>query len=204
MSIDDQVLEVDKVKKSESGMIVDPVNHPSDQKVSEVLDLMSQYRISGVPVTQGDQLVGIVTNRDLRFESDLDKKVSAVMTKSNLVTVREGITLEESKAMLHKHRIEKLLVVDSSGKLVGLITIKDIEKIKKYPNACKDQIGRLRAGAAVGIGPDHDGKGQGSVQCRCGYYSDRRFPWPLPPALLMRSKNSSPISRTWNWSPETW
>ncbi|SHJ25629.1 inosine-5'-monophosphate dehydrogenase [Desulfatibacillum alkenivorans DSM 16219] len=154
MSIDDQVLEVDKVKKSESGMIVDPVTIRPDQKVSEVLDLMSQYRISGVPVTQGDQLVGIVTNRDLRFEIDLDKKVSSVMTKSNLVTVREGITLEESKAMLHKHRIEKLLVVDSSGKLVGLITIKDIEKIKKYPNACKDSIGRLRCGAAVGIGPD--------------------------------------------------
>ncbi|MBI9076507.1 MAG: IMP dehydrogenase [Desulfatibacillum sp.] len=154
MSIDDQVLEVDKVKKSESGMIVDPVIIHPDQKVSEVLALMSQYRISGVPVTKGDQLVGIVTNRDLRFETDLDKKVSSVMTKSNLVTVREGITLEESKAMLHKHRIEKLLVVDSAGKLMGLITIKDIEKIKKYPNACKDHIGRLRAGAAVGIGPD--------------------------------------------------
>lgn len=154
MSIVDQVLEVDKVKKSESGMIVDPVIISPDQKVSQVLDLMEKYRISGVPVTSGEKLVGIVTNRDLRFESDLDKKVSSVMTKTNLVTVREGITLEESKALLHKHRIEKLLVVDAKGKLVGLITIKDIEKIKKYPNSCKDKMGRLRAGAAVGIGSD--------------------------------------------------
>ncbi len=160
MSIADQVLEVDKVKKSESGMIVDPVTIHPDQKVGEVLDLMQKYRISGVPVTRGDKLVGIVTNRDLRFETDGEQKVSAVMTKTNLVTVREGITLEESKTLLHKHRIEKLLVVDAKGKLVGLVTIKDIEKIKKYPHACKDNMGRLRAGAAVGVGPDMEERTQ--------------------------------------------
>ncbi|MDL1985344.1 MAG: IMP dehydrogenase, partial [Deltaproteobacteria bacterium] len=118
------------------------------------LKLMEEYRISGLPVTKGDQLVGIVTNRDLRFETNMEKKVSEVMTKENLVTVSEGITLEDSKKLLHKHRIEKLLVVDKNGRLTGMITIKDIEKIKKYPNACKDSMGRLRVGAAVGVGPD--------------------------------------------------
>jgi len=115
---------------------------------------MNKYRISGVPVTKGDKLVGIVTNRDLRFETNLDKKISEVMTKENLVKVSEGITLEDSKSLLHKHRIEKLLVVDNKDRLIGMITIKDIEKVKKYPNACKDKLGRLRVGAAVGVGPD--------------------------------------------------
>ncbi|MBC8199216.1 MAG: IMP dehydrogenase [Desulfobacteraceae bacterium] len=154
MSIKSQVLEVDKVKKSESGMIIDPITIHPDQLVHEVLKLMEQYRISGIPVTIGAKLVGIVTNRDLRFETDLQKKVSEVMTKENLVTVSEGITLEESKKLLHKHRIEKLLVVDKNGRLKGMITIKDIEKIKKYPNSCKDSMGRLRVGAAVGVGQD--------------------------------------------------
>ncbi|MGD8667136.1 MAG: IMP dehydrogenase [Desulfobacterales bacterium] len=154
MSVESQAMEVDKVKKSESGMIVDPVTINPEQKVGEVLKLMETYRISGVPVTKGDQLVGIVTNRDLRFETDLEKIVSDVMTKDNLVTVSEGISLEESKKLLHRHRIEKLLVVDPNGRLTGLITIKDIEKLKKYPNACKDRLGRLRVGAAVGVGPD--------------------------------------------------
>jgi IMP dehydrogenase len=154
MSIKSQVLEVDKVKKSESGMIIDPITVNPDQPVHEVLNLMEQYRISGLPVTKGDQLVGIVTNRDLRFETNMGRKVSEVMTQKNLVTVSEGITLEDSKKLLHKHRIEKLLVVDKDGRLTGMITIKDIEKIKKYPNACKDSMGRLRVGAAVGVGPD--------------------------------------------------
>jgi IMP dehydrogenase len=154
LEIKTQAMEVDKVKKSESGMIVDPVTIHPDQRVAEVLTLMEQYRISGVPVVKGDQLVGIVTNRDLRFESDMDKKVSEVMTKDRLVTVNEGIGLEESKKLLHQHRIEKLLVVDKKGRLTGLITIKDIEKIKKFPNASKDSKGRLRVGAAVGVGPD--------------------------------------------------
>jgi IMP dehydrogenase len=154
MSIENQVMEVDKVKKSESGMIVDPVTIHPDQKVFEVLQLMEKYRISGVPVVKGDQLVGIVTNRDLRFETQMDKAVSEVMTKDHLITVSEGISLEESKKLLHEHRIEKLLVVDQEGRLTGMITIKDIEKIKKYPNACKDRMGRLRVGAGIGVGPD--------------------------------------------------
>jgi len=154
MSIENQALEVDQVKKSESGMIIDPVTIHPDQKVQAVLDLMAKYRISGVPVVDGDRLVGIVTNRDLRFETDMEKKISAVMTKENLVTVPEGISLEESKKLLHQHRIEKLLVVDATGRLKGMITIKDIEKIKKYPKACKDDMGRLRVGAAIGVGPD--------------------------------------------------
>ncbi|CAB1061772.1 Inosine-5'-monophosphate dehydrogenase (EC / CBS domain [Olavius sp. associated proteobacterium Delta 1] len=154
LSINSQAMEVDKVKKSESGMIVDPVTIHPDQKVNEVITLMEQYRISGVPVTEGDQLVGIVTNRDLRFETDLDKRVAEVMTRDKLITVSEGINLDESKKLLHRHRIEKLLVVDKNGRLTGLITTKDIEKIKKFPNACKDSMGRLRVGAAVGVGPD--------------------------------------------------
>jgi len=154
MSIKSQTQEVDKVKKSESGMIVDPLTIDPDRPIHEVLELMERYHISGVPVVKEKRLVGIVTNRDLRFETDLTRKISKVMTKENLVTVSEGITLEESKKLLHKHRIEKLLVIDDKGCLKGLITIKDIEKLKKYPNACKDHLGRLRVGAAVGIGPD--------------------------------------------------
>ena len=151
MSIERQTLEVDKVKKSESGMIVDPITIGPEQKVKDALELMSRYKISGVPVVQGRRLVGILTNRDLRFETNLDQPVSRVMTKDRLVTVSQNISLEESKKLLHKHRIEKLLVVDDDFCLKGLITIKDIEKIQKYPNACKDQLGRLRVGGAVGI-----------------------------------------------------
>ncbi len=154
LSIEDQVIEVDRVKKSESGMIVDPVTVSPDVPISEVLNIMAKYRISGIPVTEGEKLVGIVTNRDLRFETQLAKPTREVMTSENLVTVTEKCSLEESKIMLHKHRIEKLLVVNKEGKLKGLITIKDIEKIKKYPNACKDSFGRLRAGAAIGVGSD--------------------------------------------------
>ncbi|MBT3259233.1 MAG: IMP dehydrogenase, partial [Deltaproteobacteria bacterium] len=154
MSIERQALEVKKVKKSESGMIVNPITIEPERKIHEVLEIMNQYKISGVPVVKGDSLVGIITNRDLRFETNLDHTVGSVMTKENLATAKAGITLEDSKAILHKRRIEKLLVVDDNGKLVGLITIKDIEKIKKYPNACKDDLGRLRVGAAVGVGED--------------------------------------------------
>ena len=154
MSVMSQAVEVDKVKKSESGMIVDPVTIHPDQKVAEIIKLMEKYRISGLPVVKGEQLVGIVTNRDLRFETDLSKTVAEVMTKDNLVTVPEGISLTDSKKLLHEHRIEKLLVVDPEGRLTGLITIKDLEKIKKYPFACKDHMGRLRVGGAVGVGPD--------------------------------------------------
>ncbi len=164
LSIESEAVEVDKVKKSESGMIVNPVTIHPDQLVHEVLNLMEKYRISGVPVTQEDRLVGIVTNRDLRFETDLGKKISEVMTKDNLITVSEGITLEDSKKLLHKHRIEKLLVVDDKDRLLGMITIKDIEKIKKYPKACKDSLGRLRVGAAVGVGPDMEERTEALLQ----------------------------------------
>jgi IMP dehydrogenase len=135
-------------------MIVDPVTAGPETLISEVMQIMSKYKISGVPVVDGDKLAGIVTNRDLRFETELNKPVKEVMTSENLITVPEKFTLEESKKILHKHRIEKLLVVDGNGFLKGLITIKDIEKIIKYPNACKDSYGRLRAGAAIGVGSD--------------------------------------------------
>jgi IMP dehydrogenase len=154
MSIERQAQEVNKVKKSESGMVVDPVTVGPDQNISDVLELMDRYHISGVPVVKGGQLVGIITNRDLRFETNVLLKVSEVMTKDNLITAPLGISLEESKRLLHKNRIEKLLVVDEEGKLQGLITIKDIMKIIRYPNACKDRLGRLRVGAAVGVGKD--------------------------------------------------
>ncbi len=154
MSIQRQAREVEKVKKSESGMILDPITVRPDQKIRDALEVMKKYGISGVPVTVEGKLVGILTNRDLRFETDLDKPVSEVMTKERLVTVPPGITLEESKSLLHKHRIEKLLVVDDEFRLKGLITIKDIEKTIKYPNACKDHWGRLRVGAAVGTSPE--------------------------------------------------
>ncbi|MFH0787289.1 MAG: IMP dehydrogenase, partial [Pseudomonadota bacterium] len=152
MDVKIQATEVEKVKKSESGMIVDPITMHPEQKVHEVLSVMERYHISGVPIVKGTKLVGIVTNRDLRFETNLQKKVSEVMTKDNLVTAKVGITLEASKALLHKNRIEKLLVVDHRGNLKGLITIKDIEKVKKFPLASKDGFGRLRVGAAVGVG----------------------------------------------------
>lgn len=155
LSIDSQAIEVDKVKRSEAGMIVDPVTMRPDQKIREALDLMAQYKISGVPVTDDrGHLVGILTNRDLRFETDLDKHIGELMTQENLVTVPEGTTLEEAKALLHKHRIEKLLVVDRGGNLKGLITVKDIQKMTEYPNACKDSLGRLRVAAAIGASGD--------------------------------------------------
>ncbi len=158
MPVAAQAAEVDKVKKSESGMIVDPITMDPDQRIYEALEIMKKYRISGVPVTRRGKLVGILTNRDLRFETQLDQPISAVMTKEKLVTAHPGITLEESKRLLHKNRIEKLLVVDEQNNLKGLITIKDIEKTIKYPNSCKDQLGRLRVGAAVGPGADREAR----------------------------------------------
>ncbi|MDH3328589.1 MAG: IMP dehydrogenase [Desulfobulbaceae bacterium] len=154
MSKDRQATEVERVKKSESGMIIDPVTVNENQSVGEVQSIMRNYKISGLPVLRGDKLVGIVTNRDLRFVSDDHLRVKDVMTSKNLVTAPVGINLEHSKALLHEHRIEKLLVVDDKGNLKGLITIKDIEKIKKYPNANKDSMGRLLAGAALGVSSD--------------------------------------------------
>jgi IMP dehydrogenase len=152
MSPDKQRSEVDKVKKSESGMILDPITIPPDAPISEAMSLMSKYRISGVPVTERGKLIGIITNRDLRFETQFTKKVSKVMTKEKLITASVGTDLDKAMKILHKYKIEKLPIVDKENKLKGLITIKDIEKRKKYPNACKDNVGRLRVGAAIGTG----------------------------------------------------
>ncbi|ABK99619.1 IMP dehydrogenase [Pelobacter propionicus] len=158
-TIAQQAFEVDKVKKSESGMIVDPITMRPNQKISEALEIMSRYRISGVPITKPNgKLVGILTNRDLRFETDYDLPISARMTKRNLVTVAVGTTLEQAKEHLKHTRVEKLLVVDNDRFLKGLITIKDIEKVKKYPNSCKDSLGRLRVGAAVGPTDDMEAR----------------------------------------------
>jgi len=167
LSIEAQALEVDKVKKSESGMIVDPITMRPNQKIREALDMMEQYRISGVPIIKSNgKLVGILTNRDLRFETDLDLPISARMTKRNLVTVPVGTTLEEAKELLKHTRVEKLLVVDDERNLKGLITIKDIEKVRKYPNACKDSLGRLRVGGAVG--PSADMEARVDALCKAG------------------------------------
>jgi IMP dehydrogenase len=155
LSIEQQANEVDKVKRSESGMIVDPVTMSPDAKVSEALEVMRQYKISGVPITTNGKLVGILTNRDLRFESRFDIPISKVMTKDNLITVPVGTTLEEAEKILHKHRVEKLLVVDAKYNLKGLITVKDIQKKLKYPNAAKDSHGRLRVAAAIGATGDY-------------------------------------------------
>jgi IMP dehydrogenase len=164
MPLADQVLEVDKVKKSESGMILQPITMDPDQKIFEALEIMKKYRISGVPITKDGKLVGILTNRDLRFEKRLDEKISTVMTKDHLITVPVGTTLEESKEILHKNRIEKLLVVDDHNHLKGLITIKDIEKMRKYPNSCKDALGRLRVGAAIGTGKDREARAEALIE----------------------------------------
>ena len=154
LSPERQAEEVDKVKRSESGMITDPITIEPDAPIRDAEALMSKFHISGVPVVEGHRLVGILTNRDLRFETRWDIPVHEAMTKDNLVTVPVGTTLQEARAILQKHRIEKLLVVDGQGQLKGLITVKDIEKSIEYPNACKDAMGRLRVGAAVGVGKD--------------------------------------------------
>jgi len=155
LSIESQAEEIDKVKRSESGMIVDPITLSPDRKISQALEQMKSYRISGLPVTDASgKLVGIITNRDLRFVTNTNQSVSSLMTSENLVTVPVGTTLDEAKQLLHRHRIEKLPVVDKDFHLKGLITVKDIQKQIRFPNACKDDLGRLRVGAAIGIAPD--------------------------------------------------
>jgi IMP dehydrogenase len=167
LGVEAQAAEVDKVKRSESGMIVDPITVLPEQRISDAMDLMQRFRISGVPVTdKGGRLLGILTNRDLRFETRTDLPVASVMTKENLVTVPVGTTLEEAKAILHRHKIEKLLVVDRDNHLKGLITVKDIQKMIKYPNACKDSLGRLRVGAAVGVAADTQQRARALVDAR--------------------------------------
>jgi IMP dehydrogenase len=170
LPIETQAAEVDKVKRSEAGMIVDPVTMRPEQKIREALEVMAHFKISGVPVTDaGGHLVGILTNRDLRFEIDLDKRIEELMTSKNLVTVPEGTTLDEAKALLHEHKIEKLLVVDRDGNLKGLITVKDIQKAIKYPLACKDELGRLRVGAAVGAGGDILPRAQALIDAKADF-----------------------------------
>src|ERR687891_380945 len=158
LSVDEQAAEVDRVKRSESGMIVNPITLSPTNRIYEALDLMKNYRISGVPITQDGskegRLVGILTNRDLRFETNVNRPISDIMTKENLITVPVGTTLDEARAILHQHKVEKLLVVDRDYRLKGLITVKDIQKGIKYPNACKDALGRLRCGAAIGVSRD--------------------------------------------------
>ncbi|ACM60733.1 IMP dehydrogenase [Caldicellulosiruptor bescii] len=156
MTVEEQASEVDKVKRSEHGVIVDPFYLSPDNKIYEAMELMAKYRISGVPITVNGKLVGIITNRDIRFETDYSKPIKEVMTSSNLITAKEGITLEEAKEIMKKHKIEKLPIVDDEGNLKGLITIKDIEKAVKYPNAAKDSKGRLLCAAAVGVSKDTD------------------------------------------------
>ena len=167
MSIETQATEVDKVKRSESGMIVEPVTMRPEQKIYEALDVMSRYRVSGVPITDGEEkLVGILTNRDLRFCTTTQQPIRELMTSENLVTVPEGTTLEDAKALLHRHRIEKLPVVDEGFRLRGLITVKDIQKQIRYPDACKDDLGRLRVGASVGTGADTMDRAQALVEAQ--------------------------------------
>ena len=178
MSIERQAEEVDRVKRSESGMIVDPVTVDPEQKIGDALEVMKRYRISGVPVTKNGKLVGILTNRDLRFETRTDVPISSVMTKENLITVGVGTTLEEAEAILHQHRVEKLLVVDEHYYLKGLITVKDIQKKLKYPNAAKDAQGRLRVGAALGTSGDFLERAQELVQQESGRAGRGFGAWP--------------------------
>jgi IMP dehydrogenase len=152
MSIEDQTKQIDLVKRSESGMIMKPVTLGPQNRLADAMELMSRYRISGIPIVSGEKLVGILTNRDLRFTTDLDHPIEDLMTSKNLVTAPVGTSLKEAESILQKHRIEKLLVVDENGRLKGLITVKDIQKKKMFPSACKDQHGRLRVGAAIGVG----------------------------------------------------
>ncbi|HXK21285.1 MAG TPA: IMP dehydrogenase [Myxococcota bacterium] len=163
LSIEAQAAEVDKVKRSESGMIVDPITMSPEQRIYEALEVMARYRISGVPIVREGKAVGILTNRDLRFVRDTQQPISRYMTKDGLVTVPPGTDMERAKELLHQHRIEKLLVVDGQGNLRGLITIKDIEKSERFPHACKDSLGRLRCGAAVGVGEESIPRAQALV-----------------------------------------
>ena len=166
LTIEQQASEVDKVKRSESGMIVDPITMSPDEKISDALEVMRRYRISGVPITKNKKLVGILTNRDLRFETRTDIPISKVMTKDNLITVPVGTTLEDAERILHKHRVEKLLVVDDKYTLKGLITVKDIQKKMRYPNAAKDAQGRLRVAAAIGATGDFFERAQEMVKAK--------------------------------------
>ncbi|MBI4517141.1 MAG: IMP dehydrogenase [Deltaproteobacteria bacterium] len=162
--VEEQARQVEKVKKSESGIVLDPVTVHPDQQIADALAVMHRHQISGLPVVKDGRLVGILTNRDLRFEKRLERKVAEVMTKDNLITGKPGIDREAAKELLHRHRIEKLLIVDDEGRLKGLLTVKDIQKAAQFPNACKDELGRLRVGAAIGTGPDRQTRAEAAVR----------------------------------------
>ena len=183
MSIEEQASEVDRVKRSESGMIVNPVTLSPRERIFEALELMEKYRISGVPITEDGskegRLVGILTNRDLRFETNVQRPIAEVMTKEHLVTVPVGTTLEEAREILHQHKVEKLLVVDQAFRLKGLITVKDIQKAVKYPNACKDSLGRLRVGGGDRRRARHDGARRGAGRGPRRRAGHRHRAWPL-------------------------
>ena len=202
LSIEEQASEVDRVKRSESGMIVDPITLSPTHRIYEALELMKKYRISGVPITEDGskegRLVGILTNRDLRFETNVNRPISDVMTREHLITVPVGTTLDAAREILHEHKVEKLLVVDREFRLKGLITVKDIQKAVKYPNASKDALGRLRCGAAVGVGQGHDGtrRGAGGGQRRRARrrhgarpFAGRARHGPAAPAALHRRRS---------------
>jgi len=194
LTIEQQANEVDKVKRSESGMIVDPVTMSPDDKVSDALEVMRKYKISGVPITQKDgRLVGILTNRDLRFETRFDVPIRKVMTKDHLITVPVGTTLEEAEKILHEHRVEKLLVVDDKYNLKGLITVKDIQKKLKYPNAAKDSHGRLRVGAAIGA------TGTAELLCLQSHAQASCYGWAA--ATTAASTTNGTIPQSWTISP---
>ena len=184
LSIDEQAAEVDRVKRSESGMIVNPITLSPTNTLAEALDLMQQYRISGVPITEDGskegRLVGILTNRDLRFENNLKRPIGDVMTRDPLFTVPVGTTLDEARSILHQHKVEKLLVVDRDFRLKGLITVKDIQKAIKYPSASKDSLGRLRCGAAIGVARDAMERATALVKAGVDVLVDRHRARPLP------------------------
>ena len=213
LSVEAQAGEVDKVKRSESGMIVDPVTMSPDAKIADALEVMRRYKISGVPVTQGKKLVGILTNRDLRFETRIDRPIKDVMTKENLITVPVGTTLEEAEKILHQHRVEKLLVVNDKYELKGLITVKDIQKKLKYPNAAKDEHGRLRvgrgrrrdrrlSGARPGAGPGQGGRAGHRQRARPHHARDRGA--AVREVALSRRSKCSPATWARSMAPANW
>ena len=204
MTIAAQALEAEKVKKSESGMIIDPVTIGPEARIAEVLQLMERYRISGIPVVEGTKLVGIVTNRDLRFETNLNQKVKEVMTKDRLVTAKVGITLEESKALLHKYRIEKLLVVDDDGNLQGPHHHQGYRKDQKVPPVLQGRVRAPAGGGRRGGGPGPGGAGGRPAQGRGGRHRHRHGPRPFQPGDGGGGRHQAGIFPRWSSSPATW
>ena len=196
MSVERQAAEVDRVKRSESGMVTQPITMRPRQLIREALEVMQTYHISGVPITEEGRLVGILTNRDVRFETNLDKPVAELMTREKLVTVPVGTTLDDSKGILHRHRIEKLLVVDEDYKLKGLITLKDIEKVRRYPKSAKDKFGRLRVAAAVGVAADMRARVSALHEAGGRICWSSTAPMPTPSGCWGRWRRSKTAGRT--------